>query len=191
MQAYPIILFVHILASMGLIACLSLLILGEELADRAQSPAQLDSIGDKQQRVASVLKAIVPVLAVTGLYMAWSAWSILAPWVIVAVLTVAYLTISGPLVFARRMQQARDAAAAAGAITPAVRAILDDPKFAMVKHIRVALVVLLVFLMSTKPPLVGTLMALAAAVVLGAVSARMRSAVRIESADASVATPEL
>ncbi|MEP7066024.1 MAG: hypothetical protein ABI889_08340 [Gemmatimonadota bacterium] len=191
MQPYSLILFVHVISSMGMIACLSLLILGEEMARRVQSPAELSSIGDKQLRVASVLKAIVPVLALSGLYMAWSAWSLRAAWVIVAFLALVYLTLSGPLVFAKRMQRARDAAVAAGAITPAVRAILDDPAFAMIKHIRLGLVVMIVFLMTTKPGFVGTLVALGAAVVLGAVSARTRFGVPIDSAKASVAAPEV
>jgi len=48
--------------------------------------------------------------------------------------------------------------------------------------------VMLIFLMTVKPGLVGTLAALAAALVLGTVSARMRSGVRIDPA--SVAAPE-
>jgi hypothetical protein len=189
MQPYSIILFVHVLAAMGLVAALSLLILGEATARRAQSPAELLSIGEKELRVASALKALVPVLAVTGLYMAWAAWSMRSPWVVTAFLTTAYLTISGPLVFGRRMQMAMDAATAAGSITPAVRALLDDPTFTMLKRIRIALVILIVFLMTAKPGLVGTLAALAAAVVLGAVSARMKSGVRIDAANPGSATP--
>ena len=85
------------------------------------------------------------------------------------------------------MQKAVDVALAAGSITPAVRDILDTP-FTVLKHTRVALLVMLIYLMTVKPGLAGTLAALAAAIVLGVASARMRSGVRIDAA--SVAAPE-
>lgn len=189
MHLYSITLFIHVLAAMGVAAAISLLMLGEVMAQRAQSPAELRSIHDKELRCASALKALVPVLAATGLYMAWAAWSLRAPWVIVGLLTLIYLAVSGPLLFGRRMQRAVDAATAAGSITPTVRAILEDPMFTLLKHTRVALFVMLIFLMTVKPGLVGTVVALAAALVLGAASARLRSGVRIEAE--TVAAPEL
>jgi hypothetical protein len=188
MHVYPIILFIHVLAAMGVAAAISLLIHGEVMARRAQSPAELRDIGEKELRTASALKALVPVLAATGLYMAWAAWSLRASWVILALLTLAYLAISGPLLFGRRMQKAIDVALAAGSITPAVRDILGSPLFTVLKHTRVALLVMLIYLMTVKPGLVGTLAALAAALVLGIASARMRSGVRFDSA--SVAAPD-
>jgi len=188
MHLYSIVLFLHVLAAMGVAAAIALLMHGEVMAQRAQSPAELRSVMEKELRTASALKALVPVLAVTGLYMAWAAWSLSAPWVILAFLTLVYLTVSGPLLFGRRMQRAVDTAAAAGSITPAVRDILEHPSFTVLEHTRVALLVMLIFLMTVKPGLVGTLAALAAALVLGTVSARMRSGVRIDPA--SVAAPE-
>ena len=86
-------------------------------------------------------------------------------------------------------QRAVDLATAAGSITQAVRDIFEDPMFTMLKHTRVALLVMLIFLMTVKPGLVGTVVAMAAALVLGAASARLRSGVRIEAE--TVAAPEL
>ena len=189
MHLYSLLLFIHVTAAMGVISAISLLIVGEVAAQRAKSPAELRSIGEKELRIASVLKALVPVLAATGLYMAWASWGLRAPWVILALLTLIYLAVSGPLVFGRRMQKAIDLAEAAGSITAAARGILEDPMFRVLKHTRVALLVMLVFLMTVKPGLVGTLAALAAAVALGATSARIRVGVRIDAA--SIAAPEL
>ena len=188
MHLYPITLFIHVLSAMGVAAAITLLIHAELSAQRAQSPAELLSAMKRELRTASTLKALVPVLAITGLYMAWSEWSLSAPWVILALFTLAYLAISGPLLFGRRMQRAVDTATAAGSITPAVREILDDPMFTVLKHTRVALLVMLIFLMTVKPGLVGTVGSLAAALVLGSASARMRSGVRMDTA--SVAAPE-
>jgi hypothetical protein len=188
MHLYSIILFIHVLAAMGVAAAISLLIYGEVMAQKAQSPAELRSVAEKEARTAIALKALVPVLALTGLYMAWAAWSLIAAWVILALVTLAYLAISGPLLFGRRMQRAVDAAAAAGSITPEVRDILDNPMFTVMKDTRIALLVMLIYLMTVKPGLVGTLAALVAALVLGVASARMRSGVRIDAS--SVAAPE-
>jgi hypothetical protein len=188
MHLYSIVLFIHVLAAMVVASAIALLMLGEATAQRAQSPAELRSIEEKELRVASVLKALVPVLAATGLYMAWAAWSLRAPWVILALLTLVYLAVSGPLSFGRRMRKAVDLAEAASAITPEVRGILDDPMFTVLKHTRVALLVMLIFLMTLKPGFVGTLAALAAAVVLGSLSARLRSGVRLDTS--SMAAPE-
>jgi hypothetical protein len=188
MHLYSIVLFVHVLAAMVVVSAISLLMTGEVMAQRAQSPSELRSIGERELRIASVLKALVPVLAATGLYMAWAAWGLRAPWVILALLTLIYLAVSGPLVFGRRMQRAIDLAEAASAITPAVRGTLDDPMFTVAKHTRVALLIMLIFLMTVKPGLAGTLGALAAAVVLGTASARLRSGARLDPA--SVAAPE-
>ena len=174
--------FSRLKAAMGVAAAISLLIYGEVMAQKAQSPAELRSVAEKEARTASALKALVPVLALTGLYMAWAAWSLLAPWVIRALATRAYLALSGPLLFGRRTQRAVDAATAAGSITPAVRDMLDNPMFTVLKDTRIALLVMLIYLMTVKPGLVGTLAALAAALVLGAVSARMRTGMRIDSA---------
>ena len=63
-----------------------------------------------------------------------------------------------------------------------IRDMLDNPMFTVLKDTRIALLVMLIYLMTVKPGLVGTLAALAAALVLGAVSARMRTGMRIDSA---------
>ena len=41
MHLYSIILFIHVLAAMGVAAAISLLIYGEVMAQKAQSPAEL------------------------------------------------------------------------------------------------------------------------------------------------------
>ncbi|MDQ2768223.1 MAG: hypothetical protein M3Y30_13840 [Gemmatimonadota bacterium] len=58
----------------------------------------------------------------------------------------------------------------AGAITPQVRRLLNDPVIAMLGRIREALLALLVFLMTMKPGLTVTLAAVVGAVALGALS---------------------
>jgi hypothetical protein len=76
----------------------------------------------------------------------------------------------GELRTIRRMRKATGAATSAGAITPAVRQMLNDPVLATMGRQRVALLALLPFLMTTKPGWAVTLAAFVIAITLGALS---------------------
>jgi hypothetical protein len=82
------------------------------------------------------------------------------------------------------MRMAVQAAATAGAITPEVRRLLNDPVLEMLGRVRVTLLALLVFLMTTKPGVAGTLVALACAVSLGVLSGVVRRPERHEAGEA-------
>lgn len=170
MELYSVILFFHIVSGMGMAASVTTLMVAEGTARRARTARELAEIGASDERVANVMKSLALLLAFTGLYMAHSHWSLLAPWVVASALVFAYLATSGPLVFGRRMRGAVKAAATAGAITPEVRRMLNDPTLVMMGRMRVALLATMVFLMTTKPGLVGTLVTVSTAVTLGVLS---------------------
>ena len=179
MPWYTLVLFVHIISAMILIGALSRLMLLEGVALQSQTPAELRLVQEKSERTGRAMKSLVPVLLASGLYMAWSAWSLSASWVIAALLAFVYLAATGPAVFGRRMRLATDLAASEGAITPAVKRLLHDPLLVTMGHIRIALFALLVFLMTNKPGLAGSIGATIAAVVLGAASGVRFSSVRV------------
>ena len=179
MPWYTLVLFVHIVAAMILVGALSRMMLLEGVALQSQTPGELRVVQVKSERLAGVMKTLVPVLLVSGLYMAWSAWSLRASWVIAALVAFVYLAATGPAVFGRRMRLATDLAAAEGAITPEVRRLLHDPLLVTMGHIRIALFALLVFLMTNKPGLAGSVGATIAAVVLGAASGVRFSPARV------------
>ena len=184
MELYTVVLFAHIVSGMGMAACLATLVVAEGAARRAQSARELSEIGASNERIATVMKSLALMLFVSGLYMAHARWSFVAPWVIAAVMVFVYLASTGPLVFGRRMRKAVRVAATAGAITPKVRHLLNDPVIEMMGRIRVAFLALLVFLMTAKPGLAVTLAALACAVSLGAVSGIVRPVERHEAGEA-------
>jgi len=179
MPGYTLVLFVHVVAAMILIGALSRLMLLERVGFQSQTPAELRAVQEKSERIAVAMKSLVPVLLVTGLYMAWSAWSLSASWVIAALLAFVYLAATGPALFGRRMRQAADLASVEGSITPEVRRLLHDPLLVTMGHIRIALFALLVFLMTNKPGLAGSIGATIAAVVLGAASGMRFSPARV------------
>lgn len=168
MPWYTLVLFVHVVAAMIIIGALSRLMLLEGIGLQSQTPAELRAVQEKSERLGGVMKSLVPVLLASGLYMAWAAWSLRASWVIVALLAVVFLATTGPAVFGRRMRLAADLAEAEGSITPEVRRLLHDPFLVTMGHVRTALFALLVFLMTNKPGLAGSIAATIAAVVLGA-----------------------
>jgi hypothetical protein len=131
------------------------------------------------------MKAMALVLVSSGLYMAYVRWSVGASWVIAALIVFVYLASTGPLVFGRRMRNAVEAATSAGAITPAVRRMLNDPVIAMMGRLRIAFLALLAFLMTTKPGLGVTLAAFVVALTLGALSGAL---LRQKSREATEAT---
>lgn len=168
MELYTVILYAHIVCAMGMAAGVAILTVEEAAARRASTPAELRTILERDERTASFMKAMALVLVASGLYMARALGSMGAPWVIAALIVFVYLASTGPLVFGRRMRSATEAATSAGAITPDVRQMLNDPLLATIGRQRVALLALLPFLMTMKPGWVVTLAAFVTALALGA-----------------------
>lgn len=170
MELYSAILYAHIVCAMGMAAAVAILMVQEAAARKASTPGELRTILERDERTASFMKAMALVLVASGLYMAHALGSIGAPWVTAALIVFVYLASTGPLVFGRRMRNATEAATSAGAITPAVRQMLNDPVIATMARQRVALLGLLPFLMTTKPGWAVTLAAFVTAPALGALS---------------------
>ena len=184
MELYTVVLFLHIVAGMGMASCLATLVVAEGSARRARTPKSLSAILASDERVANVMKSLALMLLTSGLYMAHAHWSLVAPWVITAIIVFVYLASTGPLIFGRRMRAAVRTANAAGAITPEVRRLLNDPAIEVLGRVRVALLALLVFLMTVKPRLAGALVALACAVSLGVMSGIVKRPQRHEAGEA-------
>jgi hypothetical protein len=184
MELYTVILFVHIVSGMGMAAALARIILCEGRARRAKTPGELRDLYATDERVASSMKMLALVLAASGLYMVHAHWSIASAWVIAAIIIFVYLASTGPLVFGRRMRAAVNAAERAGVINSEVRLLLDDPFLATMGRLRVALLALLVFLMTTKPGMAGILVAFVAALALAVASGAV---VKRQSPEASEA----
>lgn len=170
MELYSMILFVHVVSGMGMAAALATMITYEVRARGAKTLNELRSVYDAELRMSARMKMLAFLLGTTGLYMARARWSIASAWVIEAIVIFVYLLSSGPLVFGRHMRAAVDAAERAGTITSEVQAILGDRFLATLGRLRVALLALLVFLMTTKPGVAGALAALATALVVAVAS---------------------
>ncbi|MEP6619549.1 MAG: hypothetical protein ABJE47_09545 [bacterium] len=184
MDTYAAVLFIHVAAAMGLAAAVATMTIAEGKLREAHSVQQVRSLSATIHATGQRMRAMAVVILAAGLYLAHAHWSLTAPWVITSILVVVYLTLTGRLVFRPRIRAVVTAAESAGALTPTVRTRLRDPILARMGAIRNALFVLLVFMMTTKPGLLGVLVAAGIALVTGVLVAEMR---RVPSA-AAVAT---
>ena len=105
-----------------------------------------------------------------GLYLALVAWSLLTSWILVALISLLLMVpTSAALIAPRRgaivKQLAREAPG--GELSRALERHIDDPVLATVCTTVAALLLGLVFLMTTKPNLVGSLIVMVVALLLG------------------------
>src|SRR6266699_4086615 len=118
----------------------------------------------------SIYTIVLLVLLVTGLYLALTAWSLLTGWILVALISLILMVpTTAALIAPRRSaivkQLAREAPG--GELSEALERHLDDPVLATVGTTVAALLLGLIFLMTTKPNLVGSLIVMVGALLLG------------------------
>ena len=170
MNLYALVLFVHVLGAIGYcisIAALLLVLLGLR---RAQHVEQVRSLLHVNDWSAPIGAASALLLLAAGIYLALAQWSLLTPWILVALISLLLMVPAVAVVVAPRRsaivkQLARESPA--GEITPALRLRLSDPALFVVAQTVAALLVGLIFLMTTKPDLVGSIVVMVVALVLG------------------------
>ncbi len=140
---------------------------------RARTVAQLQvwlQIARGTQRLFQVATALI---LIAGVYMALTVWGVWTPWIDVALGALVVLSVLGPLVNGRRFKAigmamgAHIRAAAGDEITGDLRARIQDPVLRVSIHIMAAASLGIVFLMTIKPILLGSLATMAGAVVIG------------------------
>ena len=111
----------------------------------------------------------IVVVAVTGLDLALTVWSLRVGWIQVAIGAFALLSPVGPLVVAPRMERIIRAArmAAEGPVAPVLLARQRDPVLKLGLHLIIGDLVGIVFLMTAKPSFGGSMVAILAFIGLG------------------------
>jgi hypothetical protein len=169
MELYTTVLFVHVTAAAAMFAGIAVLSVCESMMRSADTLDRLRMLAMLTARSARAVMLTALILLASALYLVGTRWGFQAPWVSAAFVVFFYLALSGPLIVGRRIRAAVGAAFAEGAISPAVRRRLNDPLLSVLAGVRVALLVLLVFFMTTKPGLNVTVLATVVAVMLGVV----------------------
>ena len=169
MSGYTIALFAHILGALGLfflIGTEQLLLAGLR---RARTTAQVRTLLDLGRMIDKGHPPVVLALLGGGLYLTVTAWGWRVAWIDLSLaLTVAIAILAGVTGARNTAALARALAAAPdGAVSGALAARIADPSYTLLSRALTGLAVGIVFLMTIKPGLEGSLAALGIALALG------------------------
>lgn len=170
MNWYTVALFAHIVGVLTLFISMALQWLITLRLRSAGSLAQ----AREWSGIAKSLNRLAPVSGVlilgAGIYMTAISWSMLTSWVDVSLAAMAIMMALGMGVVARRLRAIQRAAAAATteAIPAAMRDQIDDPALWVSMQMSIAVALGIVFMMTTKPNLTGSVVVVIATLALGA-----------------------
>jgi hypothetical protein len=173
MSIYNIVLFVHIIGAIGYflgIGTWLFILVGLWRAQRVEQMRALIHLNDLSGPFSGISALL---LLAAGLYMAFTAWSMQAGWILVALISLILIVPTTAVLIAPRRsalvkQLARETPD--GAISEALKQRIHDPVLITVVQTVAALLLGIVFLMTTKPALLGSLIVMAVALVLGLAS---------------------
>jgi len=173
MTLYSLALFIHVTADIGIFVALGVQLFclaalrRSNSAEQARGYVQLIHLSDPL----SITSALLTIAA--GLYMALTVWDWRTGWILVALGSVIFLLpplIGGVIEPRMRTIAAQMKAAPLGPLPPPLRARLHDPILGTALQTAGAIVLGIVFLMTTKPSVLGSIIAMAVFVALGLAS---------------------
>jgi hypothetical protein len=172
---YRLMLFAHVLGMIGFFMALGVYVFGLAALRRARRVEQVRAICRMIFLTDAVAVMGILLLAAAGLSMALTTWNLRTGWIAVAIASFILIAPIGPLIVERRLH-AMDAMARAaedGPVSDALARRLSDPVIGAALAGLIALLLGIVFLMTTKPvslaeAIIPMLVALAAGLALGA-----------------------
>jgi ABC-type spermidine/putrescine transport system permease subunit II len=184
MSIYTLVLFVHIVGALGIFTAIGIWLFAAAALRRAQQVAQVRALAGLTVASGNVAVGGVVLLAAAGLYMALTTWGWQTAWIDVATASFLLLAPFGGAVIDPRMRALARAAddAPDGPLPASLRARTHDPVVGIGLHIYICVLLGIVFLMTTKPTLIVSLLAMAVATLLGLASALpLTRAARVQS----------
>lgn len=172
MNLYTLALFIHVVGVIGFFMPLGVYLFGMLALWRARQVQQVRSICQAIFATDAVAVSGILLLAAAGLYMAATVWGLATGWVIVAITSFALMAPLGPLVIERRLHKIAALAAAApdGPLSREIQQRIDDPIMGAALYLLTALLLGIIFLMTTKPMLEGAILAMIIAAALGLIA---------------------
>lgn len=172
MSLYTLALFAHLLGVLGLFIGMGLQWTITRRLRRARTIAQTREWSSLIEGVGKLGPASGALLLVAGIYMTVTAWSMTTPWIVVSLAAMLFMMALGMGVTTRRLMAVQRAAAtaeaSAEAIPPGLQRQIDDPLLWLSTQLAGSTALGVVFLMTTKPGLGGSLLVVGVALVLGA-----------------------
>ncbi len=169
MSLYPIALFLHVSGAIGYFVGMGTWLFGLATMRRAQRVEQVRSIVQLVGLSGPLFGISVLLLLAAGLYMALNAWSLLTGWIVVGLISLVLLAPLGTALLEprRRVIDRLARTAPDGPLPEELERCIHDPILLTAPQTLTALLLGVVFLMTTKPSLVGSIIVMAVALVLG------------------------
>jgi predicted integral membrane protein DUF2269 len=162
---YNIVLFLHVLGFGGLAWGIGLQLVFAARVNRARSVQDVRAAMGIIQPVVRIFPPASGLIILTGIYMVIDSWSWEAGWPGIALLGVILLSVTGSVVLGRRATKLGEAAAAApdGPLGADVAALAYDRVMHIFLWLNLTLVVAIVYMMTNKPGVLGSLLAVVVA----------------------------
>ena len=177
MSIYNIVLFLHVSGAIGYFVGMGTWLFGQAALRRAQRVEQVRALTNLAGRLGPLFGISVLLILVTGLYMAITAWGPQAGWIPVALVSLILIAPLGTAfieprrrAIARLAQEAPD-----GPLPQELEQRIHDPILGTALQTVTILLLGIVFLMTNKPELVGSLIVMAVALGLGLASGLLTS----------------
>ena len=170
MNLYNVALFAHVSGAIGVFIGVGVWLFGSLGWRQAQRVETARLIARLITMAGNLVVGSLLVLIIAGLYMALTTWGLGVPWLDVATGSFLLLAPFGVLLIDRRVKAitTQTRAEPDGPLSAALVTRLSDPAIAVGLRLYLAILLGIVFLMTTKPPLTDSLITMGIALALGA-----------------------
>lgn len=171
MTLYTLALFVHVVGAIGTFIGVSIWLFAALALRRAQHVGQVRALTSLIQPSGVLAIVSIVLLGVAGFYMALTVWGEQTTWIIVATVSFLLLAPFGAFVIDPRLRALSKAAATApdGPLPASLSMRTHDPLVGIGLSTYVGVLLGIVFLMTNKPPLAVSILAMGVATALGVV----------------------
>lgn len=169
MLLYSTALFIHVMAMIAMFAVISIIMINVALIRQAQTGEQLRERAIVAFRADKLMPLILVLVLIPALYMVFASWGWTTAWINTALITLVLASPLGPAVNTRRLEALARAAreAPAGQLPPALLTQSNDRILWISCCTFTGILIGIVFLMTVKPGLVGSLATIVVALALG------------------------
>jgi hypothetical protein len=166
MEELSLLIFLHVLGALGMFTAFAIEGVAQTYLRRAATGPEVRSWADAYRIVPAVGGGSLLILLATGLWMTLAEWD-WTGWIIVASISIIALAVLGATGGIRYSAAVQAAADEGGPLSAGSHEALSHPLPRAMLMMRVAMAIGIVFLMTVKPDLFGSLLAMLAAVLVG------------------------
>jgi hypothetical protein len=179
MSIYTIVLFLHISGAIGYFVSIGTWLFGLMSLRRAQRVEQVRALAHLVGLTGPLFGISVLLILVAGLYMAFNAWSLQTGWIAVALVSLILMAPLGTALIEPRRRTIERLAREApdGSLPRSLEQRIYDPVLLTALQTIAVLLFGIVFMMTTKPSLAGSLIVIIVALALGLASGLLVSGV--------------